>query len=168
MHTWHVHLVVSEIEYASQIREITTYFRDKPLISLLDRFFIPLLIDKIDQSLISIRIDLLLQMASHDISLEPTPTQVDKASYQPFLSTSPHRIQKLTVSCKSMICKSGLYLNVLISAQNTGTLPRIWTKLNLATTFVSPRPGVGLSSRMICSVSLKLATRPSLSIPRRK
>jgi len=72
---------------------------------------------------------------------------------------------KLTVSGKSIICKSGVYLKLFTWAQKTGALPRICTKLNLSLPstpklvdesgelLTSDTSEGSLSRRTICSVS---------------
>ena len=72
-----------------------------------------------------------------------------------------------------MTWRSGLYRRLFTSAQNSGALPRVCTKLSLSRPSTRPRrigsPLVGSGSRRtICSVSLKLDVFPCLSMPREK
>ena len=121
-------------------------------ICLLDRSLVAFVVDHVYQILLAIRVDLLLQMPLHHLSLNHMkPSRPIEQEYPP----------QHTESGLSMICKSGLYLNVFTSAQYSGILPRICTKLKRAPYSPGVTPGLvaALGSMIrICSVSLKLAT----------
>jgi hypothetical protein len=85
------------------------------------------------------------------------------------LSMTPGDKDQVTVCESSKICSFGVYLMLLICAQNIGMDPRVWTCERIVRfPSAGANPFVLVSKKTNCSVSLKLDTLPWASIPLEK
>ena len=120
-----VELIIFMCQKLPVCKQSDTYLCNITFVRFFDGLFMTLMVHKVYETLFTILSGLLIKVLFGRIKLENNGCQHRNPTSTPSRTGALNKKTGLTASCNPMMTTSGFHLNVLTSAQNTGTLPRI-------------------------------------------